>query len=134
MYYPRVISLNYCSTVCTRIVPSTSLSNFTGTFVYPSAWIPCGKSILRLSILISCCFFSASAICFVLIEPNSLPPSPVLADTSTSISFNCSLSAFASSISCCLSAAARLFCCSNCFKLPGVASTAYLFLSKKLFA
>ena len=37
MYYPRVISLNYCSTVCTRIVPSTSLSNFTGTLVYPSA-------------------------------------------------------------------------------------------------
>ena len=65
-------------------------------------------------------FFNASAICLVLIEPNNLPPSPVLADTSTSM-FSFSLSAFASSISCCLSASARLFCCSNCFKLPGVA-------------
>ena len=68
--------------------------------------------------------FRAWAICFVLTEPNNLPPSPVLADTSTSMLANFSFNAFASSISCCLSASARLFCCSNCFKLPGVASTA----------
>ena len=42
---------------------------------------------------------SASAICLVLTEPNNLPPSPVLALTSTSISSNLAFNALASSIS-----------------------------------
>lgn len=107
MVTPLISIQLYCSTVCTRIVPSTSLSNLTGTFVYPNEWIPFGKSILRLSILISCCAFNASAICFVLTDPNNLPPSPVLADTSTSIFDNVSFNALASSISCWRSCFAR---------------------------
>ena len=68
--------------------------------------------------------FSASAICFVLTDPNNLPPSPVFADTSTSMFDKVSFNALASSISCWRSCFARFFCNSNCLRLPGVASTA----------
>src|SRR5699024_6276341 len=71
-----------------------------------------------------------SAICLLVIEPNKRPPSPDFAFNSTvnfsNWAFNCSASCFSSA-----ACSAFLFSCAfNLRILPGVASSAKLFLNK----